>query len=71
MIIRILLFIFGSSWRTTALGYGTAIAYNLLPILKSKQWTWEDLLVGIVIAIFSRLVQEEKRDDFSRPPDML
>ncbi len=71
MAIRFLLWIFGDSWRTTVLGYGIAIGYYVIPVLQGNGWTWKDLGTAAAIAVFSRLVSEDKKSklDLLDPKD--
>ena len=48
-------FLFGPEPRTTLAGYATAIAANLLPILKSGSVSPEAMLLGAGIAILGRI----------------
>ncbi len=69
MLIRLLLWIFGDSWRTTILGYSVAISYYVLPILQGNDWTWKGLGTAAAIAVFSRLVSEDKKENKPDLPD--
>jgi hypothetical protein len=50
--------ILGTSWKTTATGYGSAIAYGLVSWLQSDSLRLKDFLIALTIAVLGKLAKD-------------
>jgi hypothetical protein len=59
--------IFGASWKTTATGYGSAIAYGLVSWLQSDSLKLKDFIITLAIAIIGKMAKDF--DQTGKPKD--
>jgi hypothetical protein len=54
--------IFGSSWRTSLIGYATAAGTVIIPIIQNDgfdiQKQWKSLLIAVVVALWGRVQKD-------------
>lgn len=55
---KILTIIFGSSYKTSLLGYLGAIVLALEPIIRTGNFEWNDLILPTIIAVTSRAAKD-------------